>query len=31
VDAGGVAIGDIPADAPARIVVNSLMEKLLAC
>lgn len=27
-DAGGMAVGDIPADAPARLAVNELMEEL---
>lgn len=29
-DAGGIAIGDIPADAPARMAVNKLMKELFA-
>jgi CO dehydrogenase nickel-insertion accessory protein CooC1 len=28
-DAGGIAIGDIPGDAPARVTVNSLIEEAL--
>jgi len=28
-DAGGMAVGDIPADSPARIAINSLMERVL--
>jgi CO dehydrogenase maturation factor len=27
-DAGGMAIGDIPADAPARVAVNEVLERL---
>lgn len=27
-DAGGMAVGDIPSDSPARIAVNDLMEKI---
>ncbi|MHB9132258.1 MAG: ATP-binding protein [Armatimonadota bacterium] len=29
-DAGGIAVGDIPADAPARQVINGLMKSLFA-
>lgn len=29
-DAGGMAIGDIPDDSPARLVVNGLMERVAA-
>jgi CO dehydrogenase maturation factor len=28
-DAGGVAVGDIPADAPARLCINRLMESVV--
>ena len=27
-DAGGIAIGDIPADAPVRVCVGNLMEMI---
>jgi CO dehydrogenase maturation factor len=29
-DAGGLAVGDIPSGSPARVAVNELMEKLLS-
>ncbi|MHB0999143.1 MAG: ATP-binding protein [Armatimonadota bacterium] len=29
-DAGGMAVGDIPADSPARIAINNLMENLFS-
>jgi len=28
-DAGGIAVGDIPGDAPARLAVNSVMEQII--
>ncbi len=30
-DAGGLAVGDIPADAPARVSVNGVLERLFSC